>query len=276
MLKTILLGIVQGLAEFLPISSSGHLVLFQRLMDMPETGLLLEILLHVGTLSAVLVYFWHDWLEMLKHLFSSRTVRLLIVATLPAVVVTLLFNDWIESVFSGWFLGFSFLITSLLLFASDTLARRSGADRLRRSAHSENMRYGQALAMGCMQAVAILPGVSRSGSTIVGGLASGVPKRTAAKFSFLMSAIATLGSLVFNCKDLLEAVQAGGAVFEGGWTAAVLGMIVAAISGYLAIRWMLRLIERVSLRYFGVYTAVVGLLVLCDQLFVGAFFERIL
>lgn len=197
-------------------------------------------------------------------------------ATLPAVVVTLLFNDWIESVFSGWFLGFSFLITSLLLFASDTLARRSGADRLRRSAHSENMRYGQALAMAACRPWPFCPAFRAPVPQLWAGWHPGVPKRTAAKFSFLMSAIATLGSLVFKCKDLLEAVQAGGAVFEGGWTAAVLGMIVAAISGYLAIRWMLRLIERVSLRYFGVYTAVVGLLVLCDQLFVGAFFERIL
>ncbi len=274
MIKTIVLGIIQGLSEFLPISSSGHLVLFQKLFDMPETGLLLEILLHVGTLFAVLAVFWRDWMEMLRHLFKSRVVRLLIVATIPAVVFTLLLDDAIASIFSGWFLGFSFLITSVLLSASDWLAERAkrranGAQPLGEVA---DIRYGQALTMGIMQAFAILPGVSRSGSTIVGGLASGVTKRNAARFSFMMSAIATLGSLVFKLKDLLSV---GEYAFEGGPLAAVMGIIAAAISGYLAIRWMLMLIQRVSLKWFGLYTAILGILILSDQLFFGLVFERI-
>lgn len=272
MFKTILLGLVQGVTEFLPVSSSGHLVLFQRLFQMPETGLLLEILLHVGTLFAVLAVFWRDWVDMLLHLTKSRTVRLLIVATLPAIVVTLLLGDWLEAAFSGWFLGISFLVTAALLLASDWLASRSG-QRQHRRMRTEDMRYGQALAMGCMQAVAIVPGVSRSGATIVGGLASGVTRRTAAKFSFLMSAIATLGSLVFKLKDFIEV---GGAAFEGGWAAAILGMVAAAVSGYLAIRWMLSLIQRVSLKWFGLYTAALGILILCDQLFTGLVFDKII
>lgn len=273
MIKTILLGIVQGLSEFLPISSSGHLVLLQKVLNMPETGLLLEILLHVGTLAAVLAVFWRDWLEMLRHLFTSKPVRLLIVATLPAVVATLLFSDLLEAAFGGWFLGVSFLITAALLTASDALARRAAPKGRHTRAEVEDMRYTQALAMGAMQAFAIVPGISRSGSTIVGGLAAGVTKQTAAKFSFLMSAVATVGSLVFKLKDLLEA---GGAAFEGGWTAAVLGMAAAAVSGYLAIRWMLQLIQRVSLKWFGLYTAALGLLVLMDQLFFGLVFDRII
>lgn len=273
MIKTILLGIVQGLSEFLPISSSGHLVLLQKVLNMPETGLLLEILLHVGTLAAVLAVFWRDWLEMLRHLFTSKPVRLLIVATLPAVVATLLFSDLLEATFGGWFLGVSFLITAALLTASDALARRAVPKGRHTRAEVEDMRYTQALAMGAMQAFAIVPGISRSGSTIVGGLAAGVTKQTAAKFSFLMSAVATVGSLVFKLKDLLEA---GGAAFEGGWTAAVLGMAAAAVSGYLAIRWMLQLIQRVSLKWFGLYTAALGLLVLMDQLFFGLVFDRII
>lgn len=272
MLKTLLLGIVQGLTEFLPVSSSGHLVLFQKLMNMPETGLLLEILLHVGTLVAVLVVFWEEWWAMLRHLPTSRTFRLLVVATIPAIVVTLLLGDFLEAAFSGWFLGFSFLITSALLFASDWLARRSGASDRRMRTTVEEMRYQQALAMGAMQAVAIIPGISRSGSTIVGGLAAGVTRRTAATFSFMMSAVATLGSLVFKFKDLIDV---GGAAFEGGWAAAIVGMIAAAISGFLAIRWMLTLIQRVSLKWFGLYTAILGVLVLIDQLFIGRFFDKI-
>ncbi|MED9959082.1 MAG: undecaprenyl-diphosphate phosphatase, partial [Christensenellales bacterium] len=113
---------------------------------------------------------------------------------------------------------------------------------------------------------------SRSGSTIVGGMASGVSRQTAAKFSFLMSAIATVGSLVFKFRDLLAA---GGETFEGGWAGMLLGMLAAAVSGYLAIRWMLALIQRVSLKWFGLYTAVLGLLVLADQLFFGIVFDKI-
>lgn len=272
MIKTILLGLLQGLSEFLPISSSGHLVLAQKLLSMPQTGLLLEILLHVGTLVAVLAVFWEDWLYMLTHLFTSRTVRLLIVATLPTVAVALLFESSIDALFGGWFLGISFLITSALLLSSDYLANRAAGGRHRRSG-VEDMRYQQALAMGVMQAVAILPGVSRSGSTIVGGVASGVMRQTAARFSFMMSAIATVGSLVFKLKDLLDA---GGALFEGGWPAAVAGMLAAAVSGYLAIRWMLSLIQRISLKWFGLYTAGVGTLILIDQLFFGLVFDKIL
>lgn len=273
MLKTILLGIVQGLTEFLPVSSSGHLVLFQKLMNMPETGLLLEILLHVGTLAAVLVVFWEDWLSMLRHLPKSRTFRLLVVSAVPAVIATLLLSDALNAFFSGWFLGVSFLITAALLFASDWLAARSGSEGRRIRSDVEDMRYQQAFAMGAMQAVAIVPGISRSGATIVGGLASGVSRRTAAKFSFMMSAVATVGSLVFKLKDF---IQAGSGAFEGGWAAAIAGMIVAAVSGYLAIRWMLRLIQRVSLKWFGLYTAVLGALVLLDQLFFGLVFDKIL
>lgn len=274
MLKTILLGIVQGLSEFLPISSSGHLVLLQKILGMPETGLLLEILLHVGTLFAVLAVFWRDWLDMLRHLFTGKPIRLLIVATVPAVIAALLFDDILERAFGGWFLGVSFLITAMLLLASDWLARRAASGG-RRHKHTgvDDMTYSQALSMGVMQAFAIIPGISRSGSTIVGGLAAGVSRQTAAKFSFMMSAVATVGSVVFKLKDLIDV---GGAAFEGGWTAAILGMVAAAISGYLAIRWMLSLIARVSLKWFGLYTAVLGALVLCDQLFFGVFFDKIL
>ena len=180
MLKNILLGAVQGLAEFLPVSSSGHLVLLQKLMHMPETGLLMEILLHVGTLAAVLIVYWKDVAQMLRHPFQDRAVRLLIVATLPAVAVALIADEWLEAAFSGRFLGASFLITAGLLFISDALARVSGADRGETGVNRMSAR--QALCMGCMQALAIVPGISRSGATIVGGLAAGVPRETAAKF----------------------------------------------------------------------------------------------
>ncbi len=260
MLKNILLGAVQGLAEFLPVSSSGHLVLMQKLMHMPETGLLMEILLHVGTLAAVLIVYWKDVAQMLRHPFQDRAVRLLIVATLPAVAVALIADEWLEAAFSGRFLGASFLITAGLLFISDALARVSGADRGETGVNRMSAR--QALCMGCMQALAIVPGISRSGATIVGGLAAGVPRETAAKFSFLMSAVATVGSVVFKGKELVETIGAGGDVFEGGIAGMAMGMIVAGLSGYAAIRWMLRVVERASLKGFGAYMAIMGIAVL--------------
>jgi len=269
MLKTILLGVIQGLAEFLPISSSGHLVLFQNLLNMPDTGLLLEILLHVGTLFSVFVVFWKDFMEMLLHLRTSKQLRLLIVSTIPTVIVALLFEDAIDAAFGGaWFLGVSFLITSLLLSLSDVLARRSQT----KAQKGEDLSYAQAAAMGVMQAFAILPGVSRSGSTIVGGLFSGVSRKNAAHFSFLMSAVATGGSLVFKLKDLLDALGSGAPVFDGGWSAMLAGMLAAAVSGYLATRWMLALIQKISLKWFGLYTGILGLLVISDQLVFHLFF----
>lgn len=272
MFETIILGIVQGLTEFLPVSSSGHLVLLQRVFGMKETGLVLEILLHVGTLVAVLAVFYREFLDMLAHPFKSRSVRLLIVATLPTVLVALLFDDLLEAAFGGWFLGVSFLITSVLLLVSDALAARANRYNEHRRDSVEGMSYQQALAMGGAQAFAVIPGISRSGSTIVGGLAAGLTRTTAAKFSFLMSAVATVGSLVFKMRDLLEM---GGSAFEGGTAAMVAGMLTAAIVGYVTIRWMLQLITRVSLKWFGLYTGVIGIIVLCDQLFFGVVFDKI-
>lgn len=264
--QSIFLGILQGLAEFLPISSSGHLVLAQTLMGLPSTGLLLEIMLHVGTLVAVLAVFWRDIAQMLRNPFRDHTVRMLIIATIPAVAATLLLGDAMDRIFEGWFLGLAFLITGGLLFGVEWLvARRPGHG-------TRTIDTKQALVMGLLQAVAIVPGISRSGATIAGGLASGASRRAAAKFSFLMSAIATLGSLVYKFKDLLES---GGTAFQDGFFIPLLGVIAAAVSGYAAIRWMLALIQRVSFKWFGLYVTVLGALVLCDQLFFGVFFPRL-
>lgn len=272
MLQTIILGIVQGLSEFLPISSSGHLVLLQRIFGMPETGLLLEILLHVGSLVAVLAVFYHDIIEMLRHPFKSSAVRMLIVATVPALIVAVLFEKSLETLFGGWFLGISFLITSCALFASEWLAGRINVGARRKKDSLNDIRYGQALTVGIAQAVAIIPGISRSGSTIVAGIGTGITRQTAAKFSFLMGAIATLGSLILKMKDFLGAESA---VFEGGWAAMLAGVLVSAVCSYLAIRWMLQLITRVSLKWFGLYTGLLGIIILCDQLFFGVVFARI-
>ncbi len=270
-IQAAILGIVQGLSEFLPISSSGHLMLAQKLLGVQEPGMLLTILMHVGTLAAVLAVFWRDWWQMLKNPFKNHTFWMLVLATLPAVVAALLFEDQINALFTGWFLGISFLITAALLLTTEFIGKRAAQARhATQTADTGAVQNKHALAMGAMQAVAILPGVSRSGSTIVGGLWSGLNRATAAKFSFMMSVPAILGSLVFELKDLFG----DGSALSGGGFALAVGVVAAAVSGFLAIRWMLRLVQRTSLKWFALYVAIIGLLVLADQLFFHMFFDK--
>lgn len=255
------LGLVQGLAEFLPISSSGHLILARVVMgisdEVASTGafMMLDVLLHAGTLLAVLAVFWKDWWAILKNPFKSKTLLLLFIASVPALLAVVLLGDIIDSFFTGWFLGVSFLITALFMLIAEKASQRSA----RWAEHPEGK---HAVAMGLMQAVALLPGVSRSGSTLMGGVASGLNRKSAAKFSFMMSAPAILGSLVFEGKEALEM----GYFQQLSLVPTVVGVIVAAVSGYLAIRFMLRLINKVSLNWFALYVALLGLVILLLQL----------
>ena len=255
------LGLVQGLAEFLPISSSGHLILARMLMGISDaeaaTGsyIILDVLLHAGTLLAVLVVFWKDWWGILRNPFKSRLLLLLFVASIPALVVVLLFNDLVEQFFTGWFLGVSFLMTAVFLLIAESVSAKS----VKRST-KPGMKH--AVIMGIMQAVALLPGVSRSGSTITGGLCARLDRKAAAKFAFMMSAPAILGSLVFEGKDAIEM----GYLSDLSLIPTVVGVAVAAVSGYLAIRFMLRLIQKISLNWFALYVAIVGVAVLVLQL----------
>ena len=287
------LGVIQGLSEFLPISSTGHLIIGERLMGISSTGLLLEILLHVGTLAAVLTVFWRDIFNILRHPIKDKRLLMLVIATIPAVAATLLFKEQLEAIFDAdWFLGFSFLLTAAFLLIGEAIfSKRESALRqekkaARRRKTADDIAYKHAIAMGVMQSIAILPGVSRSGATIVGGVSTGLTRESAAKFSFLMSAIAILGSLVFKIKDLLIYLgyisegptggilqEAGETVFQTGWEAPAAGVLAAAVTGYLAIRFMLKLLRTKSLKPFAVYVTIIGVLILIDQLFVGKFFS---
>ncbi|MGN0778456.1 MAG: undecaprenyl-diphosphate phosphatase [Aristaeellaceae bacterium] len=260
-LQAAVLGLVQGLAEFLPISSSGHLLLARMIMGISDetaaTGayMILDVLLHAGTLLAVVIVFWKDWWDILKNPFRSKTLLLLIIASIPAFLVVLLFNDYVEQFFTGWFLGVSFLVTALFLLLAEWASGRQ-ANRV------EKPTAKHAVIMGIMQAIALLPGVSRSGSTLTGGLFSGLERKSAAKFAFMMSAPAIVGSLLFEGKDAIEM----GYLADLALVPTIVGVLVAAVSGYLAIRFMLQLINRVSLNWFALYVALVGLVVLVLQL----------
>jgi len=252
-LEAMVLGIIQGLTEFLPVSSSGHLVLFQNIFDVQGDMIFFDTMLHVGTLVAVVAVFWQDILSILKKPVQKMT-GLLLLATLPAVAAALLFKDFFEGSFEGQYLSFGFLVTGIFLTAAEWIEKLF-------QKRNNTVSYGDAAVMGCMQAVAILPGISRSGSTIVGGLFSGMNRNLAARFSFLMSIPVILGSVVLQGYDILK-YGAG----EIDVLSTLVGMVFAAVSGFFAIRFMLKFIRERKLYGFAIYTGALGLLILLDQL----------
>lgn len=258
-IQAALLGLLQGLGEFLPISSSGHLLLGRMVMgltiDQSPAYKILDILLHVGTLIPVIIVFWKDWWEILKKPFKSKMLLLLFIASMPTLVVKFVFDDFIDGCDTGWFLGVSFLMTAVFLLVSEYVSSK-------RVSKKDRPGFLHAIIMGCMQGIALLPGVSRSGSTLAGGLLSGLNRRSAAKFSFMMSAPAIAGALLLEGKDAIE----------NGWfndlalVPTIVGVAVSAVTGYLAIRFMLKLITKVSLNWFALYVAILGVLILAMQL----------
>ena len=269
-LQAIIIGLVQGLTEFLPVSSSAHLIFTQQALGLSGVGLAFDVLLHVGTLVAVVAYFFSDIISMIKGFFLSlidlkdgkfmeevrrdpykKLAWLTIIATIPVGIVGVLFNDLVESLFTGITVpAFFLLITGCLLYVSQRM--NSGGIDL------SNITLKEALIMGCGQALAVLPGLSRSGTTIAAGLFSGLDKEFAAKFSFILSIPAILGAGVFQLKDL----SGGNVEIE----ACIAGFIVAVISGYLAISVLLKLIREKSLDIFAYYCWIVGAVILVGSL----------
>jgi undecaprenyl-diphosphatase len=257
----IVLGAVQGITEFLPVSSSGHLVLLQKVFGISEPALFFDTMVHAGTLAAVFVVLRRDIWAILRRIWQPLTF-FLVLATLPAVFFALVFRNLIETAFeSGKLLGFAFLITSALLTMSELLAKRAGAagGGLKKAGE---MNWLDALIIGALQAAAIIPGVSRSGSTLSGALSRGLDRDFAARFSFLLSIPAILGALVLQAKDLTKSAAGTGGI---GVTAIAAGTLSAAIVGFFAVRLMLKIVREKSLFGFAVYTAVLGTLALIDQ-----------
>ena len=258
-----LLGLVQGLGEFLPVSSSGHLILLRIIFgiqtDSPAMKML-DILLHVGTLIPVAIVFRKDWADMVLHPLCNRTLLFLVAASLPTLAVYLAAKKIIPGGFavfdSGWFLGSSFLITACFLLVCDRLSMR------RQARGTGKMRITHAVVMGLFQGVGMIPGVSRSGSTILGGVSSGLNRSTAARFSFMMSAPAILGSMLMEGKD---AVQLG-YISEIALIPSLAGILVASVVGYLSIRFMLRMITHAPLSWFALYLSLIGIIYLLLQL----------
>ena len=265
--SAIALGVIQGLTEFLPVSSSGHLVLFQKIFGIEEPALLFDIMLHVGTLAAVFAVLWKDIWAILRKLLQPLTAYL-IIATIPTVIIALALKDPIEKLFeTGQFLGVCFLITAALLSAAELLSRRGATGGSHAGGGLKKpgeMNWLDALVIGIMQAIAIVPGVSRSGATLSGALSRRLDRDFSARFSFLLSIPAILGAAVLQLKDVVKSGET--AAGDGiGIAAMVAGTVSAAIVGFFAVRLMLKIVREKSLWGFAIYTAILGVLVLVDQ-----------
>jgi undecaprenyl-diphosphatase len=275
--EAIILGVAQGITEFLPVSSSGHLVLLRKIFGINEPALIFDTAVHGGTLVAVIVVLWRDIWNILRRVIQPMTL-FLIAATVPAVTAALFFKDAIESAFaSGAFLGFAFLVTSALLFTSEFLYARAG-DRSNAflaklegptpARGKDEMNLIDALLIGALQAVAIVPGISRSGATIAAALSRKLDRDFAARFSFLLSVPAILGALALQGR---EVVKAGGAGAIGVLPIAA-GAVTACIVAFFSVRLTLKIVRERSLRGFAVYTGLLGLLTLADKFGTHLFF----
>lgn len=258
-IKAIILGLVQGITEFLPVSSSGHLVLLQKIFGISENMLMFDIMVHVGTLAAVMTVLRKEILSLLKKPFQ-RLTWLLVAATVPTAVIAVAFKDFFEEMFiSGGALGIKFLITGfVILFAEEF--NRGGKN-------VDLTSYKDAVFIGVMQGVAIMPAISRSGFTISGALFRDLDREFAARFSFLLSIPAILGAALFQAKDIIEA--GSGTAMSASIVA---GTVAAAVSGYFSVRFMIALIKKGNMKYFSYYVFVLGTFVLIDQYITHLFF----
>ena len=243
LIKYVLIGFIQGLTEFLPISSSGHVVLFGSLFDL-DNLLLLSVVAHVGTLFAVIFCYRKRLVELVKKPFNKTNINLLI-ATIPTVVIVLLFNHFIEDNFSTNTLIWGFLLSAVLLII---------ADFKKDSYRPVNKR--SALYMGLAQGLALLPGISRSGSTLVCGLLVGVEKNEALDFSFLMSIPIIIASAVY------ESIKLFTMQLTVNWLGIFIVMITSFIFGILSIKLMLKIVKKNKLYFFSIYLIVLSLIIL--------------
>ena len=270
-LKVIIMGLIQGLTEFLPISSSGHLAIFGNMLGWQDSGILFEVLLHVGTLAAVFAAFYKDIADLIKEGFllvgrfflalagkikcrqvlnndKKYFVCYILLSMLPTAALGLLLKKTIEEAYTGTLIpGIGLLVTgAILLYTLKVPAGKKG---------EKEMTFGDALLIGTAQGIATLPGVSRSGSTIVTARVRGLTPELAVRFSFIMSIPAILGAAVLQIHDgAAESLSAGTLGLY------LLGAAVAAVSGFLCIKWLLGIIRKGKLYYFAYYCFGMGVL----------------
>lgn len=263
--QAVILGFVQGLTEFLPVSSSGHIAFLQGVFGIndSDTALFFTIILHLGTLVAVCSVFWRDILALFKKPF--KTLGYLIIATVPAGITGILFKIFdLDDIFFGRYmwvcLAVFFFSTAVLLLVTEIVAKRR-----------ENLlplSFKTVIPMGLAQAVAVLPGISRSGSTICAGTLAGCQKEEVAKFSFIMSIPVILGSFIVELASGIASGEIGQSFSEGGatlgWSVA-LGFIVSAAAGLFAIKIMLKVIKKANYKWFSAYLTAMSVICIVLQ-----------
>ena len=259
-LEALILGILQGFTEFLPVSSSGHLVLVQRIFGIEEGLLTFTVALHIATLIPVL-FVYYNRIKSLVRKPLQRLTLLLILGTVPTVIAALLLGDWIDILFTGGFLALGFVVTAVLLILTDR--SREGTKSI------EEMSRRDALFIGLFQAVAIMPGISRSGSTIAGAVACNMRREAAVNFSFLLSIPAIAGATVLEIRHLLVGQTELAFVFTAPM---LVGFLAAMVSGYFAIKAMLKIVAASKLRYFAYYLILAAALIFVDQTFTNFVF----
>ncbi len=272
-LQAIILGIVQGLAEFLPISSSGHLAILENFFGISENNMLFfTVLLHFGTLIAVFVCFWKDIVELVQELIltikdliggkglrlDERPVRklgvMIIISCIPTAIIGVLFGDTFEGLYSKPIgIACMFIITGLLLFAAETWG---GGNR-----NINNLNARNSLFIGIVQGLAILPGISRSGSTLFASLLCKLDREFAVKFVFLISIPTILGSLILELPDGIKQGMSG-----QSWGPVIVGVLVAFLSGLFAVKIMLKVVSNRKLKYFSYYLFVLAVCVIIYSL----------
>jgi undecaprenyl-diphosphatase len=264
-IQSIFLGIVQGLTEFLPISSSGHLVAVPFLLRWdipPNEAFVFDVLVQVATLIAVLAFFWKDYYVILRgmirgirrrQLFETQPARLgwyLLLSTVPATIAGILLKNVVEKAFANPMMtAFALFGTAILLIIAERVGKRQRI--------LESVTWSDALISGFYQILALFPGLSRSGSTIAGGMTRDLDRPAAARFSFLMAVPIMLAAGIIATLDLMAIPNLGTIL-----PVFIPGFIAAAVVGYLAIGWLLSFLTRYSLYFFAAYCAVVGLIVL--------------
>ena len=264
-LQAVILGLVQGLAEFLPISSSGHLAILENFFGIKEDSILFfAVMLHFGTLLSVFVVFWTDIVELFKELIltikdiighkglrlDERPIRklgvMIIVSCIPTAIIGFAFGDIFEGIYSKPVLiGVMFIITGLLLLAAETWG---GGNR-----NINNLNYRNSIFIGIVQGLAIIPGISRSGSTLFASLLCKLDREFAVKFVFLISIPTILGSFILELPDGLKEGVTGQM-----WGPVIVGMLVAFLSGLFAVKVMLKVVANKKLKYFSIYLFVLA------------------
>jgi len=255
-IQAIILGVVQGLTEFIPVSSSGHLLLTERILGVSNGGLTFDVALHIGTLLSLMVFFHEDIRLLARGLANkneySQLSRLIILATIPAVIAGILLENTVESTFrSVRLVAINLMIVAVLMLLAEKVAKQKN-----KKTSLRNTTTKQALAIGAAQAIALVPGVSRSGITITTGLFAGLDRIAATRFAFLLALPITLGAIIKVC------ITSGSVQISQEADLFAVGILTSFISGLFAIKFLLGFLSKHSLAVFAYYRLALGAIIL--------------